>query len=62
MLFAGNLTKQPAYVTKMHRIVGDLKNTNLIMANAFWIGVYPGLSREKLDYIVQVFEKFFKKY
>ena len=44
----------------MHRIVGDLKNTNLIMANAFWIGVYPGLSRQKLDYIVQVFEKFLK--
>lgn len=62
MMFAGNLIKQPAYMNKNHRVVGNLNNTDLIMKNAFWIGVYPGLSKEKLKYIISIFNKFLDKY
>ena len=60
MLFGGNLTKQPAYLGKNHRIVSDLKNTDYIMNNSFWIGVYPGITKEMRSYVVHVFDKFFK--
>jgi CDP-6-deoxy-D-xylo-4-hexulose-3-dehydrase len=52
LLFAGNLTRQPAYEGLDFRVMGDLKNTDFVMKNVFWIGVYPGLTREMLDYTV----------
>jgi CDP-6-deoxy-D-xylo-4-hexulose-3-dehydrase len=57
MLFAGNLTKHPCFdemraMGEGYRIAGELKNTDTIMEQAFWIGVYPGMSYEKLDYVV----------
>jgi CDP-6-deoxy-D-xylo-4-hexulose-3-dehydrase len=52
LLFGGNLTRQPAYIGRKHRIAEDLKNTDFVMNNVFWVGVYPGLSCEMLDYIV----------
>lgn len=63
-LFAGNLTKQPYFINNKieHRVVGDLKNTDLVMNNTFWIGVYPGLEKEQLDYVVSSFEELLKKY
>ena len=60
MLFGGNLTKQPAYKDVKYRIAGSLKNTDLIMNNLFWIGVYPGLKKEQLSYVVKTFKDFFK--
>ncbi len=59
-LFAGNLLKQPYFVENdiEYRVVGDLKNTDLIMNNTFWIGVYPGLSKEMLDYVKTCFDDF----
>ena len=60
MLFGGNLTKQPAYKGVKYRIAGSLKNTDLIMNNLFWIGVYPGLKKEQLSYVVKTFKDFFK--
>ena len=61
MLFGGNLTKQPAYKNIKYRMVGDLKNTDLVMNNLFWIGVYPGLTKDMLAYIDDVVKRFFIK-
>lgn len=58
MLFGGDLTKQPAYQNIKYRAVGSLKNTDIVMNNLFWIGVYPGITREKFDYIVKILNKF----
>lgn len=57
LLFAGNLTRQPAYRDVEWRAVGNLPNTDLVMNHVFWIGVYPGLSGEMLDYIVESFHE-----
>jgi CDP-6-deoxy-D-xylo-4-hexulose-3-dehydrase len=58
MLFAGNLTKQPCFDEMRktgvgYRIVGELTNTDHIMENTFWIGVYPGMTTEMLNYMVE---------
>jgi CDP-6-deoxy-D-xylo-4-hexulose-3-dehydrase len=58
LLFGGNLLKQPAYKNVEHRVVGTLKNTNLIMTNTFWLGVYPGLTSQMLDYVSDVIHDF----
>ncbi|MHB1953883.1 MAG: lipopolysaccharide biosynthesis protein RfbH [Sulfobacillus sp.] len=52
-LFAGNLTRQPAYRDVPFRIVGDLKNADKMMKGAFWLGVYPGLTAAMLDYTIE---------
>ncbi|MFA5351103.1 MAG: lipopolysaccharide biosynthesis protein RfbH [Candidatus Omnitrophota bacterium] len=61
MLFGGNLVKQPAYKDSKFRISGSLRNTDLVMNNLFWIGVYPGLTRQMLFYIERTLENFFNK-
>lgn len=58
MLFGGNLTKQPAYQNIKYRISDSLKNTDLVMNNLFWIGVYSGITKEKLNYIFKIFTEF----
>ncbi|MFH8571827.1 lipopolysaccharide biosynthesis protein RfbH [Streptomyces sp. NPDC017993] len=57
-LFAGNLTRQPAYVHQPHRVVGDLTNSDLITEHTFWIGVYPALTDEMLDYVISSVKEF----
>jgi CDP-6-deoxy-D-xylo-4-hexulose-3-dehydrase len=52
LLFAGNVTKQPAYTNVDFRVVGDLKNTDIVMTRSFWVGVYPGLTKPMLDFVI----------
>ncbi len=59
LLFAGNLTRQPYFKGVEYRVVGELTNTDLIMNNTFWIGVYPGLTKDHLDFVIEKFEEFF---
>lgn len=59
LLFAGNLTKQPYMAGIEYRVSGDLTNTDIVMNQTFWIGVYPGLGTKHLDYIVERLEEFF---
>jgi CDP-4-dehydro-6-deoxyglucose reductase, E1 len=59
-LFCGNLVRHPAYAEAEYRIVGDLANTDAIMNDTFFIGVYPGMSDAHLDYIGDVFCRFMK--
>lgn len=61
MLFGGNLTKQPAYEGMKYRVVGKLDNTDLVMNNLFWIGVYPGITKEKLAYISKTVTEFMEQ-
>jgi len=53
-MFAGNILKQPAYKDIEHRVIGDLKNTNLVMTNGFWLFVSPSLTDEMIDFVLQV--------
>ncbi|TAN34190.1 lipopolysaccharide biosynthesis protein RfbH [Patescibacteria group bacterium] len=63
-LFAGNLLKQPYFIDNKinYRVVGDLKNTDFIMNNTFWVGCYPGLNKEMLEYVVECFNEFLRGY
>jgi CDP-6-deoxy-D-xylo-4-hexulose-3-dehydrase len=52
-LFGGNLVRQPAYADLNYRVVGDLRASDRVMNQAFWIGVYPGLTPPMLDYVLE---------
>ena len=66
MLFAGNITRHPCFTEEgfgpeSYRIVGDLSNTDRIMRDTFWIGVYPGMTEDKLSYMAETLKKAVKK-
>jgi CDP-6-deoxy-D-xylo-4-hexulose-3-dehydrase len=63
MLFAGNLLRHPCFdemrrSKEGYRVVGKLTNTDMVMRNSFWVGVYPGLNKEQLHYIIQSIRDF----
>ena len=58
MLFAGNITKHPCFEDVKYRVCGDLANTDRIMNDTFWIGVYPGLKDEMIEYMLMRFDEF----
>ncbi len=67
MLFAGNLTKHPCFdgmraTGDGYRVAGDLKNTDRIMEKTFWIGVYPGMTEDMLQYMIKTIKKAFEIY
>ena len=59
-LFGGNLLRQPAFTNIDHRLVGNLANTDTIMENTFFIGVYPGIDDRQLEYMDSVFSRFMR--
>lgn len=59
LLFGGNLLRQPAFVGTPRRVVGQLSNTDNVMTNTFWIGVWPGLTIEMLDYTIEIIHEIF---
>ena len=61
LMFAGNIVKQPAYRDIDFRIVGDLRNSDVVMNRAFWIGVFPGLTKPMLDFVIETITNFMKR-
>jgi len=59
LLFAGNLTRQPYFAGRQYRTVGDLANTDRVMRDTFWLGVYPGLDEDRLTYLSRKVAEFF---
>jgi CDP-6-deoxy-D-xylo-4-hexulose-3-dehydrase len=59
LFFGGNLLKQPAFIGTPRRVVGNLKNSDIVMNQTFWIGVWPGLTKPMLEYVVQEFSSLF---
>jgi CDP-6-deoxy-D-xylo-4-hexulose-3-dehydrase len=62
IVFAGNITRQPAYARANMRVPFDLPNTDMVHYHAFWVGCWPGLSRAQLDYTVRCFQDYFRCY
>jgi len=60
-LFGGNLVRQPAYADLKYRVVGDLRMSDRVMNQAFWIGVYPGLTQAMLDYVLETINEIASK-
>ena len=61
-LFSGNLLRHPAFTHIDYRVYGDLTNTDFIMNNTFFIGVYPGITDKHIDYVLSIFADFFKQF
>ncbi len=61
LLFGGNLLRQPAFMGTPRRVIGDLPNTDIVMNNTFWIGVWPGLTIPMLDFMIETMQEIFRK-
>lgn len=59
LLFAGNLTRQPYMMNRNYRVSGELTNTDIIMNDTLWLGIYPGLSQDMLNFVGEKIEQFF---
>lgn len=61
-LFAGNISRQPAYRDVDYRVVGKLENSDRVMTSSFFVGVHPGLAEDMLNYIIDTFETFIRRF
>jgi len=61
LMFSGNVTKQPYMKNIKYRVHGNLTNSDFVMNSTFWVGIYPGLDKEKIDYVSDEIKNFFKK-
>ena len=59
LLFGGNLLRQPAFMGTPRRVVGNLKNSDIVMNQTFWVGVWPGLTEQMLNYVIETFESIY---
>jgi len=64
LLFAGNIIRQPVFNElrdnkQSYRLIGELTNTDNVMNNSFWVGVYPGMNEEKIDYMINKISELF---
>jgi CDP-6-deoxy-D-xylo-4-hexulose-3-dehydrase len=57
LLFGGNLLRQPAYRDIQRRVIGNLQNTDFVMNNVFWIGLYPGITQSMIDHMAETFHQ-----
>jgi len=62
LLFGGNLLRQPAYQNIKYRIVGDIKNADVVMNQTLWVGIYPGLDEPQFDYMADVIQELLVEY
>ncbi|MAT99438.1 MAG: lipopolysaccharide biosynthesis protein RfbH [Anaerolineaceae bacterium] len=62
LLFSGNITRQPAFQNVNYRIVGNLTNTDTVMNQTFWIGVYPRITLNMIEYVLEIFAKFVDRF
>ncbi|MFN8595217.1 MAG: lipopolysaccharide biosynthesis protein RfbH [Anaerolineae bacterium] len=61
LLFGGNLLRQPAYLNVPRRVIGELTQSDRVMKNTFWIGVYPGLTPDMIAYVIDVFARWMER-
>ncbi len=61
LIFAGNILRQPGYQQIQHRVIGDLATSDEVMRGGFFIGVFPGMDRQRMDYMIDMFAAFFKQ-
>jgi CDP-6-deoxy-D-xylo-4-hexulose-3-dehydrase len=62
LFFGGNMLRQPAYAKTFHRKIDELRNTDIIMNNSFWLGVWPGLNKNHYEYIINKVNEFIKSF
>ena len=58
LLFGGNVLRQPAYANVRHRVIGRLENTDQVMNGTFWLGVFPGITKAMIEFVLDTFESF----
>ena len=62
MLFAGNIIRQPAFTGVRYKLIGNLNNTDKVMNDTFWFGVYPGLDKSQMEYVFEISKAFLSKF
>ena len=61
-IFSGNLLRHPAYLDLKYKTAGKIINADIVMKNAFWLGVWPGINMEMMDYVKQTISRFIGQY